>query len=60
MRRKLSDVEVRDLERVRLNEFAARLDDIAHQGREQAAGFLGVVDLDLKQRPAGWIEGRFP
>src|SRR5947207_15076745 len=35
-----SDVEIGDAEGVGLDEFAARLDEVAHQGRE---GFLGVI-----------------
>ena len=40
-----------DVERVVLDELAARLDDVAHQDREHLVGFDGVVvvQIDLQQ-----------
>ena len=42
------DVEIGDLERVRLDELAARLDHVAHQPREDVIGVLALLDLDLE------------
>ncbi len=42
-------VEVCDLECVRLNEVAAGFDDVAHEGREDFLGLVGVGDFDLQQ-----------
>src|SRR3546814_4785244 len=55
-----SDVEVRDLEGVALDEVAAWLDLVAHQGGEYLARLLGVADPDLEQGAGLGIEGRFP
>jgi hypothetical protein len=41
-------VEVGDIEGVGLDEIAAGLDEVAHQGREGLLGRVGVVDLDLE------------
>ena len=38
-----SDVEIGHLERVLLDELAARLDDVAHQLDEQVVGVVGVA-----------------
>src|SRR5258708_453555 len=37
-------------ERIVLDEFAARLDDIAHQFGEDVVGLVDLLDLDLQQR----------
>ena len=48
------------LERVGLDEFAARLDEVAHQGREGFLGEVGVADPHLEQRAGFRVERRFP
>ncbi len=40
-------VEIDHLQRVALDEVAARLDDVAHQRRENLVGLVGMVDPDL-------------
>jgi hypothetical protein len=42
-------VEIGDAEGVGLDEVAARLDEVAHQGREGLLGRIGVADLDLQE-----------
>src|SRR4029079_12278703 len=54
------DIEIRHLESIVLNEVAARLDDVAHQGREDLVRLVGMVDLDLKERPRLGIERGLP
>src|SRR5690606_39818502 len=44
-----SDIEVGDVQRVVLDELAARLDDVAHQAGEDLVGHVGILDLDLQQ-----------
>ena len=41
-------IQVGDTEGVGLDEVAARLDEVAHQGREGFLGRVGVADLDLQ------------
>src|SRR5450432_4633337 len=53
-------VEVSDVERVGLDERPARLDEIAHQRREEAVGFVGILDAYLQERAAGRIHGGYP
>src|SRR4051812_27985377 len=48
--RRGSDVEIPDIERVVLDELAARLHLVAHQRREHLIGFGVVFSADLKQR----------
>src|SRR3954470_6880582 len=48
--RRSLDVEVLHVEGVVLDELAARLDLVAHQGREHQVGFRVVLRLDLEQR----------
>src|SRR5260221_9514076 len=55
-----SDVEVRNPQRVGLDELAARLDLVAHERREDLAGADGVLDLHLEQDALGGIHGGFP
>src|SRR5581483_3373764 len=55
-----SDVEVGDVEGVVLDEFAARLDDVAHQGGEDLFRLVGVGDLNLQQAAGLRIERRLP
>ena len=40
-------IQIDHLQRVVLDEFGAGLDDVAHQGLEDLAGLVGVLDLDL-------------
>jgi hypothetical protein len=40
-------VEIGDAESVCLDEVTARLDEVAHQGREGLLGRVGVADFDL-------------
>ncbi len=44
-----SDVEIADAQRVLLDEFAARLDHVAHQRREDLIGRDRVLDAHLQQ-----------
>src|SRR5215472_10175144 len=53
-----SDVQVLHVERVVLDELAARLDLIAHQRREHQVGFGVVLGLDLQERPLRGIHRR--
>src|SRR6476620_9677643 len=54
------DIEIRHLQRIVLDEVAARLDHVAHQGREDLVGLVGMVDLDLQQGARLRIEGGLP
>src|SRR6478672_4756814 len=54
------DVEVLHVERVVLDELAARLDLVAHQRREHQVGLGVVLGLDLEERPLRGVHGRFP
>ena len=54
------DVEIDDLERVLLDELAARLHDLAHEGGEDLVRLLGVLDLHQPQDPHVRVEGRLP
>src|SRR5262245_52022373 len=54
------DVEVLDAERVVLDEAAARLDLVAHQGREDLVCFVGVLDAHLQQRAGVGVHRRRP
>src|SRR6185295_6006185 len=54
------DIEVRYLQRIVLDEVAARLDHVAHQGGEDLVGLVGVVYLDLQQGARLRIERGFP
>ncbi len=47
-----SDVQVAHVERVCLDELAARLDLVAHEDGEDVVGFDVVLDLDLQQAAA--------
>src|SRR5690242_4160731 len=55
-----SDIQVGDIERVLLDEVAAGLDEIAHQGREGFLGEVGMADADLKQRADFRVERGLP
>ena len=58
--RAASDVEVGDVERVFLDEFAARFDDIAHQPGEDRVGRVGFAFVDPQERAGNGVERRFP
>src|SRR5258707_10669732 len=58
--RRASHGEIGDGERVGLDKFAARLDEIAHQGREGFLGEVFVADPHLQQRARLWVECRLP
>ena len=45
-----SNIQVRDLQGIRLDEVPARLDDVTHQGREHLLRVILVIDTDLQQR----------
>src|SRR6266480_4893553 len=45
------DIEIGDVERVFLDEIAARLDRVAHEDREHLIGAHSVLHRDLEQRP---------
>ena len=53
-------VEVPHVERVVFDEFAARLDLIAHQRREHLIRLGVILGADLQQRPVFRIHGRQP
>jgi hypothetical protein len=53
------DVQIGDTEGVGLDEVAAGLDEVAHQGREGLLGRVGVADLDLQERADFRVERRF-
>lgn len=55
-----SHVQVRHAQRVLLDEFAARFDDVAHEPREDLVGDIGLRDLDLEERAVLRIERGFP
>src|SRR5690349_4700859 len=54
------NIEVADVQRVRLDELSARLDLVAHEGREDVVRLVGVLDLHLQERAALGIHGRLP
>ena len=58
--RRPSHVQVGDRERVLLDELAARLDDVAHQAREDLVGLAEVADLHLQQRAHVAVERGLP
>src|ERR1051326_5355550 len=53
-------VQVGDGERVGLDEFAARLDEVPHQRREGFLSKIFVADAHLQERARLGIERRFP
>src|SRR5699024_6408233 len=55
-----SDVEVRDVQRVFLDERSARFDLVTHQDGEDVLGLHHVFDADLEERSRLWIHGRLP
>src|SRR6476646_7589896 len=55
-----SDVEVGDVQRVGLDEVAARLDDVAHQLGEDVVGVGDLLHLHLQQRADVAVERRLP
>src|SRR3954470_21090005 len=57
---RILDVEVRDRQRVLLDELAARLDDVAHELDEEVVGVGRVLDLDLQERAHLAVERRLP
>src|SRR5947209_4834012 len=54
------DVQVRDAERIVLDELAARFDHVTHQPREDLVGDVGLRDFDAKQRAVGGVERGLP
>src|SRR5256885_4085489 len=58
--RMVSDVEVGDRQSVLLDELAARLDLITHEGREDIVGGHRVLDLHLHEPSCLRIDGRLP
>src|SRR5689334_3282881 len=58
--RRASDVEIAYAQRVLLDEFAARLDHVAHQRREDLIGADRILDADLQQTSGIRIDGGFP
>src|SRR5256885_17088897 len=55
-----SDVEIGDRERVLLDEFAARLDLVTHERREDIVCGHRVLDLHLHEPSRFRIDGRLP
>ena len=54
------NIQIDDFEGVILDEFAARLDVFAHQGRENVFGRDGIFQFDLKQGAGIRIHRGFP
>src|SRR5579884_1429621 len=54
------DVEVRDAQRVVLDELATRFDDITHEAREDLIRDIGLRNLDSEQRTVCRIESSLP
>ena len=54
------NVEIFDARRMFLDIFAARLDIVAHQKREHALGFDGILHRDLNHLAAFGVHRRFP
>src|SRR5215213_7732237 len=57
---RILDVEVRDRQRVLLDELASRLDDVAHELDEEVVGVGRILDLDLQERAYVAVERRLP
>jgi hypothetical protein len=55
-----SEIEVFDIQRVLLDEFAARLNDIAHQFGEQIIRFGHIRYFDLQERARIRVQRGFP
>jgi hypothetical protein len=55
-----SHIQIGDIQRIFLNEFAARLDDIAHQFDKNILRVISFLDFDLKQGASFPVERRFP
>ena len=53
-------VQIGDVQRIFLDELAARLDDVAHQPGEDLVGDVGLGDLDLEQGAVGRDRAWFP
>jgi len=60
VRKQASHVQIGDAQRVVLDEFAARFDNIAHQFDEKILGLIAFPDLDLQQGPRVPVERRLP
>src|SRR6185369_10071252 len=56
----LLDVQIDHVQRVGLDEVAARLDLVTHQDGEDLVRFDGVLDLDLQQDPVFRVHGGLP
>ena len=59
-RRRRSDIEIDDLERVALDEVAARIDNVAHERAEDLVGLVGMIDPHLEKDPPVGVERRLP
>src|SRR5205085_4754729 len=53
-------IDVLHLQRVFLDEIAARFDFFAHERAEQFVGFESIVKLHLQEGALGWVESGFP
>src|SRR5512140_2969954 len=58
--RETSNVQIRHVEGVRLDELAARLDRVAHEDREDLVGLDGVLDAHLQEAARGGVHRRLP
>jgi hypothetical protein len=58
--KKASYIQIGDVQCVFLDEFAAGLDNIAHQLDENIIGVITFLDLDLQKRPRLTVERRLP
>src|SRR6476619_2776408 len=54
------DVQVRDAQRIVLDELAAGFDHVAHQPGEDLVGDIGLRDFNAEQRAVGGVERRLP
>jgi len=57
---RILNVQIGDLERIFLNEIAARLDIVPHQSFEDVAGSIRLGHTHLQQGAHILVEGRFP
>jgi hypothetical protein len=53
-------IQIGDIQGIVLDKFPARLDNIAHQARENLIGHVGLVDLDTQHRAVVGVESGFP
>lgn len=55
-----SEIQIRNRQRIALDEVTAWLDRITHQGVEDLISADGVFDGDLEHAAHAWVHGGFP